>query len=143
MSDWTAYPFATTSAIPSGFWRWPHFSPTELIDRVDGSLVVVPAFLDLLESLRAQVGFPLPISSAYRTPAHNVEVSSTKSPTGAHTLGLAVDLAIAGSEPRAYQVLKSAFALGFPGIEACGDHLHLDCAPSQPNAPRPYFWVSP
>jgi uncharacterized protein YcbK (DUF882 family) len=134
--------FQSVAEIPSGYWRWAHFSPTELADRRDGSLLIDSDFLDALEALRRLCGFPLPLSSAYRTPSHNAEVSSTKSRDGAHTLGVAVDIAISGSDPKAYIVLRSAFALGFQGIEATTDHLHLDMAPSRPDAPRPYFWVS-
>ena len=134
--------FASVAAIPAGYWRWSHFSPSELADKRDGSLLIVPEFLDDLEALRALCGFPLPLASAYRTPGHNAEVSSSHSLEGPHTLGLAVDVAISAGDPRAYVVLKSAFALGFQGIEATGDHLHLDMAPNRPDAPRPLFWMA-
>ena len=134
--------FQSVAEIPLGFWRWPHFQPEEMRDRLDGSLLVDPAFMDTLEALRVSCDFPLPISSAYRTPAHNQTVSSTQSPTGPHTLGLAVDIAIGCNDPRAFYLLQAAFALKFQGIEATKDHIHLDMAPSRPDAPRPYFWVS-
>lgn len=132
--------FDSTAAIPDGFWRWPHFSPSEIQDRLDGSLLVVPEFLDMLEALRHQCGFPIPISSAYRTPAHNAIVSATKSEEGSHTLGLAVDVAIVPGDPRCYSLVQAALIVGFTGIEITKDHIHLDAAPSRPDAPRPLLW---
>ncbi len=134
--------FLSEDDIPLGFWRWPRFSPQEMRDRLDGSLLVVDYFMDDLEALRTACDFPLPVSSAYRTPEHNQAVSSTHSETGPHTLGVAVDIAIPGSDPRAYWVLQSAFKLNFTGIEVTPDHIHLDMAPSRPDAPRPMFWIS-
>jgi zinc D-Ala-D-Ala carboxypeptidase len=134
--------FDAVADIPVGFWNWPHFSPTELCDKRDGSLVAVDSFLDMLETLRSKCGFPLIIASGYRSPEHNVEVSSTHSLDGPHTLGVAVDLALVPSDWRTYIVLQAAFALGFVGIEVTPTHVHLDMAPSRPDAPRPLFWIA-
>lgn len=136
LDDWTAYPFAHVDLIPAGWWRWLHFTPTEMADRKDGSLLIVPAVLDRLEQLRAAVGFKLPIASAYRTPAHSVAVGG--SATDAHTTGRGVDFDIPGrNDPRSYPLLEAAFRLKVPGIEPAPDHLHLDWAESRPDAPRP------
>ncbi len=142
MSAWEAHAFRSAADIPAGFWRWPHFSPTELQDPTDGSLLIVPAFLDQLEGLRDDLGFPLIITSAYRNPSHDKAVGGAGLATSPHVLGLAVDLGIASGDPKAYQVVKAAFLRGFPGIEATPTHLHLDWAESHPAAPRPLFWVS-
>ncbi len=134
--------FEDVAEIPVGFWdRWPHFSPLEVRDRMNGSLLVVPELMDALEALRNDCGFPLPLSSAYRTPAHSASLAGG-SDTDPHTLGLAVDIAIVPGDQRAFHLVLSAGRVGFTGIELASDHIHLDIAPSKPNAPRPLLWIS-
>ena len=129
--------FADAHDLPVGYWRWSHFQPAEMCDP-SGELLVEPALMDKLEQLREDCGFPLPISSGYRTAAHSVAVGG--SATDPHTLGLAVDIAIGANDRRAYYVLRAAFLGGWAGIEVKGDHIHVDMAPSRPDAPRPLFF---
>lgn len=99
--------------------------------------------MDRLQALRERLGFPLVVSSGYRTPAYNKQVSDSGE-DGPHTTGHAVDLIANG--PRAYAIVGAAIALGFTGIGVCqkGDvrarFVHLDDLPMSATLPRPWIW---
>ena len=125
-------------------WRWASFSPAEMACKGDGSLKIDEAFMDRLQALRDKLGFPLVVSSAYRTPAYNAKVSDS-GPDGPHTTGHAVDLIANG--PRAYAIVGAAAGLGFTGIGLSqkGDvrarFVHLDDLPMSTTLPRPWIWT--
>jgi zinc D-Ala-D-Ala carboxypeptidase len=85
--------------------------------------------MDKLENLRKDWGAPIKITSAYRCSKHNESVSDTGK-TGAHTLGMAVDIPVSGKA--AYDLLHLAMLHGFTGIgikqsgDFAGRFLHLD-----------------
>jgi zinc D-Ala-D-Ala carboxypeptidase len=119
--------YASWRDVPE--WRWPNFRPDELACKGSGSILVVPAFLDRLQRLRAAYGKPMRVSSGYRSPEHNAKVSSTGA-TGPHTTGRAVDIAVSGAD--AFKLLRYAVGYGFTGIgfQQKGPHatrfIHLD-----------------
>ena len=96
-------------------------------------------FMEKLEELRVTVNFPMVLTSAYRCPEHNANVSTTGR-TGAHTQGKAVDVKVSGD--RAFTLLKHALALGFHGIgisqkgEYATRFIHLDIADLGDRRPR-------
>lgn len=98
-------------------------------------------FVQRLDILRAQLGFPLIVSSGYRCPIHNQEVSHTGA-TGPHTTGRAADLAI--SRGQAYALIGAALGSHFTGIGVSqkGDarFIHLDDLQNAPGQPRPTVW---
>ena len=100
------------------------------------------AFLDLLEDLRAWVGKPLTLSSAFRCPVHNNKVSSSGT-TGPHTTGHAVDILVYGRDT--LEVIKGGIYLGMTGfgISQKGHQgsrfIHLDDL-SVPDSNRPWVW---
>ena len=100
-----------------------------------------PDFMEKLEVLREKVDFPMFLSSAYRCPSHNAEVS-TSGKTGPHTQGKAVDVRISGD--KAFELLKHALALGFHGVGISQTgawaqrFIHLDMAD---DCPRPRVWT--
>lgn len=106
-----------------------------------GQQKMQPDFVRKMDELRAKVGFPLPVSSAYRCPQHNSRVSST-GPNGPHTSGRAVDFAV--DRKRAYIVLREAMLMGFTGIgikqKGSGRFIHLDDLTEPVHAPRPTVW---
>jgi zinc D-Ala-D-Ala carboxypeptidase len=95
-------------------------------------------FVSLLDQLRERCGFPLTVTSGYRSPEYNSVVSNTGE-NGPHTTGRAVDLRCDGQQ--AYTILHHAFALGFTGIgvrqKGTSRFLHLDNLTSNP---RPNVW---
>jgi uncharacterized protein YcbK (DUF882 family) len=98
-------------------------------------------FLELLDSLRDECGFPLIVTSGYRCPEHNAAVSSTGR-TGPHTTGRAADLAVDGA--RAHALMTIALAMGFSGLgvnqKGPGRFLHVDDLPNASGQPRPTIW---
>jgi zinc D-Ala-D-Ala carboxypeptidase len=107
---------------------WKNFDYSDFACKGSGENEMRSEFIDKLQRLRDTLGFPLIVSSGYRSPEHNAKVSKTGR-TGPHTTGRAVDLAV--GRGRAYLVLKAAFASGeFTGIgvhqRGEGRFIHLD-----------------
>lgn len=115
-----------------------HFSDKELACQHCGKQGIDPDFLAVLEAIRVEVDFPMPITSGYRCENHPIEAKKTTK-NGAHTQGRAVDVAV--SRERAYLVLKAAVGQGITGlgVEQKGENrfLHLDMADG---IPRPAIW---
>lgn len=123
-------------------WRWPHFARDELKCKGNGECRMSPDFMDRLEKLREQYGKPLTISSGYRSPDYNQQVSTTGE-DGPHTHGRAVDILIAGGE--AYELLKLAMEAGFTGFgikqKGSGRFVHMDdLTPADGFTTRPWVW---
>jgi uncharacterized protein YcbK (DUF882 family) len=97
-------------------------------------------FMQKLELLREQLGFPLRITSGFRSPEHSLE--KAKAVPGAHTKGRAADIAVQGAQ--AYAVVAAAIKLGFRGIgvqqKGSVRFIHLDDLEHLPERPRPAIW---
>ena len=115
-----------------------HFTDKELACHHCGKEGIQPDFLAVLEAIREDVGFAMPVTSGYRCDNHPIEDHKATN-HGAHTQGRAVDVAVAREQ--AYLVIRSAVGHGVTGIgiEQKGDHhfLHLDMALG---LPRPMVW---
>ena len=123
-------------------WRWgPEFSPSKFSCK-DGSILVVPEFMDRLLALRRELNKPMVITSGYRTPAYNAQISSTGE-NGPHTTGRAVDIQASGAH--AFNIIALAKKHGFTGIglNQKGPHaqrfVHLDDLGD--GFPRPWTWT--
>ena len=119
---------------------YPNFPAAELTCKCGcGQNLMAAGFMARLQMLRTKLGFPFPITSAYRCPDHNERVSSTGR-QGPHTYGCAVDIAVSGQ--RAHQIIKHA-AIDFTGIgiKQHGPHesrfIHLD---TLAGSKRPWIW---
>jgi zinc D-Ala-D-Ala carboxypeptidase len=114
-----------------------YFSESEFACRHCGQARMDQQFLDRVNELRERVGFPLKISSGYRCPEHPIEAK--KSEPGAHTTGMAADVAVHGA--LAHSLLAEAMAMGFKGIgvqqKGTGRFIHLD---DWENPNRPTVW---
>jgi len=106
---------------------WQYFSDEELACRCgecDGEMK--PSFMVRLIEMREFLGFPFPITSAYRCEAHNKAVGGAKD--SYHTQGRAVDIAV--SHDQAWQVIVAAKKFGFRGIgvsqKGTKRFIHLD-----------------
>lgn len=111
--------------------------------RKTGELRISEEFMDKLQAIRDVLGFPMVVSSGYRTPEHNAEVSKTGL-DGPHTTGQAADILVYG--PRALKLIVTAVKLGMTGF---GDgqrgprvkrFIHLDDLPDADGQPRPWLW---
>lgn len=67
--------------------------------------------MDLVQDMRDELGFPLPVSSAYRCSEHPIEAK--KKTPGMHNVA-AIDIKV--SHEKAHKVLKKAMEMGFTGI---------------------------
>lgn len=120
---------------------WKHFKLEDFACHHCGANLIDQSFVDLLDELREQVGFPLPVNSGYRCSTYNRMVSTTGA-LGPHTTGCAADLQV--DRKNAYRVLQAALKLGFTGIgvaqKGVTRYLHLDTLPDAPIQPRPTIW---
>ena len=90
----TIISFPSYLEVPLEIWRqrWPHFTPFEMSCSHCGALKVRPVVLDMLEDARETHGAPIVVSSGYRCPAWNAEVSHTGRLDGVHTMAMAIDI---------------------------------------------------
>ena len=97
-------------------------------------------FMRVLDAIREEYGKPMSVSSGYRCPAHNANVSSTGH-NGPHTTGLAADIRVSGGD--AHRLLELAMKYGIMGIgvKQNGAHgvrfIHLDTIH---HGNRPWIW---
>lgn len=136
--------YAHWSDVPENDWHWaPWFLPNELADSRDGSLVIVPAFMNWLLAVRLCYNRPMIISSGYRTPQHQQILPGGRT-TGSHVSAEAVDVKVYG--PHAHELQKVAHHLDVIGMgvhqtdEHASRYLHLDMWDDAPEGVRPNLW---
>jgi len=117
-------------AVGDERWTWRNFTPQEMACRATGRLKVGMTFMNRLQGMRNSYGLPISIISGYRTPAHNAEVTSSRSMSGAHTYGRAADIGLNGLHVDVPLILSFAWTYGFTrcGLKLSRDRfkLHLD-----------------
>lgn len=102
--------------------------------------------MEKLEALREKLDRPIHVTSGYRCPAYNAQVSSSGG-RGPHTMGKAVDIACFGET--AFKLVDLALNVGFTGIgikqhgKYIGRFIHLDFLTKEEGYPRPAFWSYP
>mgnify|MGYP003646759483 CR=1 FL=1 len=98
--------------VPSSAWKWPSFSPHEIACRGTGKLMVDERAMDMLQALRDEIGKPMILNSAYRSPEHNKRVGgATRSK---HLEGIAFDCRMENHDPQDF--MAAARKVGFKGI---------------------------
>ena len=90
----------------------------------------------MLDCARDVYGFPIRITSGYRTPERNAEIGSK--PDSAHIRGLAVDIATPSSPIIREKLFWALGLAGFRRVESCPRHAHVDL--DGPPKPSPFFW---
>ena len=110
---------------------------TKLACSCCGAKRMSPAFLDMLDQIRADVGEPFIVTSGYRCPKHNKKVSSTGE-NGPHTTGMAIDIK-ADSRLR-FLIIKSAIKHGITRIGVAQTFIHLDSLDELQGFPSPRVW---
>lgn len=123
--------------------RYEFFPPYELLCNCGcggGQDEIDEDFMSALVEMRREAEFPFVLTSAYRCPDYNEEVSKTGR-NGPHTIG-AVDVAV--SRFRAYRFLELAYRYDMTGI-GMGLHkgfIHLDMlTPDKGFSMRPNMWT--
>lgn len=128
---------------------WEHFTWKELTCRCGcGRADMDPIFMSRVVTLRLLVARKFVVTSAYRCPDYNERVSRSKSRTGPHTTGHAMDVAADGA--LVWAILPHLAALGFTGVglqQKGGDrYIHFDDLngmhdQSGNNLIRPWVWT--
>tara|TARA_E500000318_G_scaffold57917_1_gene53650 strand:+ start:292 stop:636 length:345 start_codon:yes stop_codon:yes gene_type:complete len=86
-------------------------------------------FLEMLDVLRENCGFPFVITSGYRSIEHSIEQRKAKG--GTHTQGIASDIKINDSKKRMI-IVTEALRLGFTGIGIADTFIHVDIRETTP-----------
>lgn len=122
--------------------RWKYFPVEELTCKCGcGRADMEGVFMARMVALREHMGKGLVPTSAFRCPAHNAAVSKTKSRTGPHTTGRAMDVRASGDD--LYKMFPILKELGFTGIGLpMSTYIHLDDLPNDValGRRRPYVW---
>ena len=109
--------------------QYPYFSDAELACSCCGEAKMDPGFMAKVIRIREIFDYPMVLSSAYRCPDYNAQVSSTGR-SGPHTTGRSIDVKVYG--PRAVRLLTVALDEGMLGIGVsqkdphANRFLHLD-----------------
>jgi len=108
---------------------YKYFTRDEFKCHETGENEIKPDFIETLDQLREDCGFPFVISSGYRSPKHPLE--AVKKTPGTHTQGIAADIAVSGGVQRRVLVEK-ALELGFNGIGVAKTFVHVDIRTTTP-----------
>ena len=94
--------------------------------------------LEMLDTLRENYGYPIKLTSTYRSPEHPIEAKKAK--PGEHTYGAAVDIACIGGEAT-FKLVKAAIQTGFTriGISRKNNFVHVGIG--YPGAPETTIWT--
>ena len=86
-----------------------YFNESEFneFDKMDKALLI------MLDNLREVYGYPIKLTSSYRSPEHPIEARKTK--PGEHAYGAAVDIICVGGEAT-FKLVEAAIKVGFTRI---------------------------
>jgi len=117
--------------------RWVNFKIDEFKCSCCGLVDIHSDLLDLLQNARNILG-QLQITSAYRCPEHNNNVSSTGL-SGPHTTGKSVDIHVSNSQQR--KQLIDYFTSKVTGLGIAKTFIHIDILTSDEVPHRPNCWI--
>ena len=94
--------------------------------------------LSMLDKMRGIYGYPIKITSDYRSPEHPIEAA--KEQPGEHSYGAAVDI-VSDSGGKTFRLVKAAIEVGFTriGISRKKGFIHLGIG--YPGAPEKTIWT--
>ena len=94
--------------------------------------------LSMLDKMREIYGYPIKITSSYRSPYHPIE--SAKKQPGEHSYGAAVDIVSDGGG-KTFRLVKAAIEAGFTriGVSRKKGFIHLGIG--YPGAPEKTIWT--
>ena len=94
--------------------------------------------LSMLDKMRGIYGYPIKITSDYRSPEHPIEAA--KEQPGEHAYGAAVDI-VSDSGGKTFRLVKAAIEVGFTriGISRKRGFIHLGIG--YPGAPEKTIWT--
>lgn len=85
-------------------------------------------FIQKLDKIRQEVGFPMKVTSGFRTKFHNQRVGGV--PDSAHTKGLAADISTPNGKGQR-EIIKAALKQGITRIGIANNFVHLDIDPDK------------
>jgi len=112
---------------------YKHFDISEFRCRETGENDMKEEFIHMLDELRERVGFPMVVTSGYRSKQHTAERSKEKG--GTHTQGIAADIAVSNGFQR-MNLVHEALKMGFGGIGVARTFVHIDM-----RATTPVMWT--
>ena len=104
--------YAKCSEIPARMWPCKFFKPHEIACKGTGSILVHVDALEALDQLRMNLGSPIFLSSAYRSPYHNAVVGGA--PLSSHLAGHAFDVQLRSMDKT--KLREEAESTGFTGF---------------------------
>ena len=94
--------------------------------------------LSMLDNLREAYGYPIKLTSTYRSPDHPIEAK--KKAPGEHAYGAAVDIACVGGEAT-FKLVKAAIEVGFTRIGVSRKNNFVHVGIGYPDAPPITLWT--
>ena len=110
------------SKSPFKYFTWSEFDQPNYAG--SGAKFMSADFIHKLDAIRADVGFPLIITSGYRSQAYNDGLSGSV-PNSSHIKGLAADIS-APTEDMRFEIAKAAINQGINRIGWGNSFIHLD-----------------
>ena len=95
-----------------------------------------PAVVQALDIARDIYGFPMVITSGFRTVEHNKKVGGSRQ--SSHLLGYAADIAVPNSERR-FLLVEALLDAGFHRLGLGPDFVHVDLDPNSPTTHSGYI----
>lgn len=129
-------------------WEWaPYFTVKEFACHESGECLMDPNFMQTLFNIRAELSFPMPVNSGYRSLSYNTKIGGEKN--SAHMRGRAADIAIYGDA--AYKLTRLAMEHGITRIgfdqrlskQTTSRYVHLDNMLKGEGYPSPWCWSYP
>jgi hypothetical protein len=117
--------FGHYSNVKPADWPWQSFSPREIACKGTGNLVIDTQAMDMLQRLRTNLGKPLVITSAYRSPEHNRNVGGAKQ--SKHMDGIAFDVVMSNHDPAVFEAAARAVGFTAFGYYQKSNFMHIDC----------------
>jgi zinc D-Ala-D-Ala carboxypeptidase len=107
---------------------WEYFDPTVDLKLTCscgcGRMEMDDDFMHSMDRVRENCGFPFRVTSGFRCPTYNAQVSSTGE-RGPHTTGRAIDIAAPSSSMR-LTIMEAAQLEGFRRFGIAKSFIHLD-----------------
>lgn len=121
--------YANWRDVPKDKWPWKNFAPREMACKGTGRLLVDDDAMNKLQALRDDLGVPMLVTSAYRSPEHNKRVGGAKN--SMHLRGIAFDIRMENQNPTAFEAAaRRAGFTGF-GYYPKSGFMHIDTGPAR------------
>ncbi len=116
-------------------YKWFKLSEFDSPDRPGSGELMEPEVVQALDITRDIYGFPMVITSGFRSVEHNKKVGGSRQ--SSHLLGYAADIAVPNSQRR-YLLVEALLDAGFNRLGLGKDFVHVDMDPNKtPNC----IWV--